>query len=174
MLYLCRSLVIKSAFRISYIKRPEIYALIRHVNIQSSPYRPPPKESHDEKNMRIGRPQSPHLSIYASELTSVLSASHRITGTAVAGYFILFSFASLVLPQPVPCYIEALETIAIPSGPLAIAKFIIAFPFCYHFCNGIRHLLWDLGLFLTIKAVYATGYTMLLCAFSGATVLALL
>lgn len=70
----------KSALHISYVKGPEAFALIRHVNIKASVYRPPPIENHDEKNMRIGRPQSPHLSIYAIQLTSVLSALQRITG----------------------------------------------------------------------------------------------
>ncbi len=30
--------------------------------------------------------------------------------------------------------------------------------------NGIRHLLWDLGLFLELSKVYTSGIIMLLCA----------
>lgn len=43
---------------------------------------------------------------------------------------------------------------------LFLVKFGLAFPFAYHFNNGVRHLLWDTGKFLTIKEVYTTGYVM--------------
>lgn len=39
-----------------------------------------PGESHDDKNARIGRPLSPHLSIYRPQLCSMTSIFHRITG----------------------------------------------------------------------------------------------
>jgi succinate dehydrogenase cytochrome b556 subunit len=35
---------------------------------------------------------------------------------------------------------------------------------CYHMSNGIRHLLWDLGLFLELSKVYTSGIIMLFCA----------
>lgn len=46
-----------------------------------------------EKNARLGRPTSPHLTIYAPQMTSVLSISHRITG--VAWHFGMGVLASL-------------------------------------------------------------------------------
>jgi succinate dehydrogenase (ubiquinone) cytochrome b560 subunit len=42
-------------------------------------------EDFDAKNARLGRPQSPHLSIYRPQLTSVLSVTHRATGMALGG-----------------------------------------------------------------------------------------
>lgn len=48
-----------------------------------------PKETYDEKNMRLGREMSPHLTIYKFQLTSVLSISHRFTGKYVY-YFLVF------------------------------------------------------------------------------------
>lgn len=42
---------------------------------------PAPKcEGYDEKNMKIGRPMSLHLTIYKPQLTAMLSISHRGTG----------------------------------------------------------------------------------------------
>lgn len=38
------------------------------------------KLSYDEKNALLKREQSPHLSIYKPQLTSMLSITHRITG----------------------------------------------------------------------------------------------
>lgn len=42
-------------------------------------------ETHDEKNSRLFRPMSPHLSIYKPQLTTVLSITHRATGVALTG-----------------------------------------------------------------------------------------
>lgn len=53
---------------------------VRPVTIKCTPAAVPPNESHDERNMRLARPQSPHLTIYKPQLTSMLSISHRITG----------------------------------------------------------------------------------------------
>jgi len=42
-------------------------------------------ETFDAKNARLGRPQSPHLTIYKMQLTAVMSVSHRATGMALGG-----------------------------------------------------------------------------------------
>lgn len=42
-------------------------------------------ETHDEKNGRLQRPMSPHLTIYKPQLTSMLSITHRGTGVALSG-----------------------------------------------------------------------------------------
>jgi succinate dehydrogenase/fumarate reductase cytochrome b subunit len=42
-------------------------------------------EDFDAKNVRLGRPQSPHLTIYRLQLTSMLSLTHRATGMALGG-----------------------------------------------------------------------------------------
>lgn len=41
---------------------------------------PPKQEQYDDKNARLKRPLSPHLSIYELQLTSTLSLTHRATG----------------------------------------------------------------------------------------------
>lgn len=43
-------------------------------------YVPPPKKTHDEKNMSLNRPMSPHLTIYAPTLPAMTSIVQRITG----------------------------------------------------------------------------------------------
>jgi len=42
-------------------------------------------ETHDEKNGRLSRPMSPHLTIYKPQLTTILSITHRGTGVALSG-----------------------------------------------------------------------------------------
>lgn len=41
------------------------------------------------------------------------------------------------------------------------AKAAAAYPFAFHFANGLRHLVWDFGKELSIKGVYRTGYAVL-------------
>lgn len=46
----------------------------------------PKDEHHDIRNARLKRPMSPHLTIYAPQLTSMLSITHRAAGM----YFTFF------------------------------------------------------------------------------------
>ncbi|KAH1022614.1 hypothetical protein HUJ04_011992 [Dendroctonus ponderosae] len=142
----------------------------RTVTIKCAPAVAPRDESHDERNMRLVRPQSPHLTIYKPQLTSMLSISHRATGMVLTGYTVLFSMAAVYLDCPLEHYIEQLRCAEIGFGSIYALKFLIAFPLTYHFWNGIRHLIWDTGKFLTIREVYATGWAMLAVAFATAAV----
>ncbi|KAL1492000.1 hypothetical protein ABEB36_012510 [Hypothenemus hampei] len=143
----------------------------RTVTLKSTPATAAIQEGHDERNMRLGRPQSPHLTIYRPQLTAMLSISHRATGIMLAGYIVLFSAAAVYLECPLEYYIEQLKCAEIGAGNIFFVKFLLAFPLTYHFWNGIRHLLWDLGKFLTIREVYATGWTMLAIATASAVAL---
>lgn len=53
-------------------------------------------ETHDEKNMRLKRPMSPHLTIYQIQLTATLSITHRATGMILAGYAMFLGFGKLL------------------------------------------------------------------------------
>ncbi|KAF5273417.1 hypothetical protein FQA39_LY07434 [Lamprigera yunnana] len=136
----------------------------RHVTLKSVP-QPKVDENYDLHNMQLHRPQSPHLSIYAVELHSTVSITHRFTGVAVTVYSVALGTSALVLPNKLPYYLEALQAAHISPTLLLAAKFVLAFPFTYHFFNGIRHLIWDTGRFLTMPGVYTTAYVMLACTF---------
>ncbi len=102
------------------------------------------------------RPLSPHLQIYRPQITSGMSIFHRITGVALAFGLPVFVAWLLVLangPNLYPSFIELFQTIV---GQILL--FGWSFSFFYHFCCGIRHLLWDAGYGLDIKSVYRTGY----------------
>ncbi|CAB3360663.1 Hypothetical predicted protein [Cloeon dipterum] len=132
---------------------------IRNVVLRSQPAAVKTAEDFFEKNERLKRPMSPHLTIYKPQITSMLSISHRITGIAVTGYVYAFSIGMMCLPASFPHYCAALATAS--PALLFSAKFLLAFPFAYHTCNGVRHLMWDLAKGLEISQVYKTGYTML-------------
>uniref|UniRef100_A0A2A4IX83 Uncharacterized protein n=1 Tax=Heliothis virescens TaxID=7102 RepID=A0A2A4IX83_HELVI len=124
-------------------------------------YEEPKLEHHDDRNARLKRPMSPHLSIYAPQLTSVLSVSHRATGMILSGYFSVLGIGALVLPHDISHYIAIIESLNLSPATLFLGKFLLAAPVGYHLANGVRHLFWDMAKGLTIKEVYSSGYTML-------------
>lgn len=54
-------------------------------------------ETHDEKNTRLKRPMSPHLTIYQVQLTSVLSITHRITGAVLSSYVMALGMGKIMI-----------------------------------------------------------------------------
>ncbi|XP_034946502.1 LOW QUALITY PROTEIN: succinate dehydrogenase cytochrome b560 subunit, mitochondrial-like [Chelonus insularis] len=118
-------------------------------------------ETHAEKNERLKRPMSPHLTIYKPQLTSVLSITHRGTGMALAFYAIGAGLTELFVPGGVNLFIDSFHALCLPVPIVFLTKFAIAWPAMYHFFNGIRHLAWDIGIFLSMNHVYKTGWTML-------------
>lgn len=145
-----------------------LFLPLRPVTLKVKQYEPEEEMTIHEKAVKLRRPQSPHLTIYAPQLTSMMSITHRLTGAALSTYAIAFSVAALALdPGTIPQFIEKLADADIMEPLLIAGKTIIAFPMVYHFLNGIRHLMWDVGLFLTIKQVYLTGYTVMFLALGG-------
>lgn len=70
-----------------------------------------------------------------------------------------FGLTALLLPHgALPTLIDFIHN---HGALLFLAKLGLSVPFAFHFSNGIRHLLWDLGKFLTLKEVYMTGYGVL-------------
>jgi succinate dehydrogenase / fumarate reductase cytochrome b subunit len=90
-----------------------------------------------------GRPLSPHLGVYKFMYTMTLSILHRMTGIAATFGFLVFVWWLLALASGPESYAAALAVLAHPLAKLLLAGF--AFAFVYHFCNGIRHLVWDTG-----------------------------
>ena len=108
------------------------------------------------------RPISPHLQVYKPQITSVLSIFHRITGVALTfGLILLVAWIfTLSLGEE---YFEYFS-LFIKSWFGLLILFGFTFALNYHFCNGIRHLTWDLGYGFEIKNVYITGYITIFCA----------
>ena len=75
--------------------------------------------------------------------TMVLSISHRLTGIALSAGSLLLVYWLFALSQGPVAYERAQAILG--SG---FAKLIwggLLFSFCYHLCNGVRHLVWDCG-----------------------------
>lgn len=79
----------------------------------------------------------------------------------MTGYAVILGVGALVLPHDFSYYLTMIEGLHLSAPSLIVAKYILAYPAAFHSVNGIRHLCWDMGKFLSIKEVYSTGYAML-------------
>ena len=91
----------------------------------------------------MNRPLSPHLGVYKLMYTMSLSILHRITGVAATFGFLGFVWWLMALASGPESYARAMHLLSTPLARLLLVGF--TFSFVYHFCNGIRHLVWDTG-----------------------------
>ncbi|XP_072284588.1 succinate dehydrogenase cytochrome b560 subunit, mitochondrial [Pyxicephalus adspersus] len=125
-----------------------------------------------EKNTRLNRPLSPHITIYGWSLPMMMSISHRGTGIAMSAGVSLFSLAALFLPGDYASYLELIKSLSLGPRIIYSAKFALAYPFFFHTWNGVRHLAWDFGKGLRIPEVYQSGYIVLISSLISAGIVA--
>ncbi|KAJ7592408.1 hypothetical protein C8J56DRAFT_780393 [Mycena floridula] len=135
---------------------------------------PASESSHILDKQRLLRPNSPHLTIYQPQVTSVLSIGNRAAGVALSVVLYGFSLGYLFMPGTLDSASIIAVAAALPVAVKYAAKTILAAPFAFHSFNGIRHLSWDLGKFLSIRAVYAGGYAVLGATAVGTAALVLM
>lgn len=104
------------------------------------------------------RPLSPHLQVYKIQITSLLSILHRGTGIVLFGGSFLWAFWFMALASGPETYAQVQAFILSPFGLLILMGW--SFSFFYHFCNGIRHLIWDLGIGYDMSTVRFSGWTV--------------
>lgn len=109
----------------------------------------------NSEGARVRRPLSPHLQIYRPQITSTLSIMHRITGVGLAVGTLLLVWWLAAAASSDAAFALATGVMSSPIGWLLIAGWTLAL--WYHFCNGIRHLLWDSGRGFELKDVHASG-----------------
>jgi succinate dehydrogenase / fumarate reductase, cytochrome b subunit len=102
------------------------------------------------------RPLSPHLQVYRWQLTSVLSILHRAAGIALSVGALLLVWW-LVAAASGPATYRAVESfLGSWLGFLLLLGWTAAL--FYHLANGIRHLVWDTGNALDLRATYLGGW----------------
>jgi len=89
------------------------------------------------------RPLSPHMSVYRWPITMTLSILHRLTGAGLSlGFVVLALWLSSASSGKEP-YTETIDLLSSTVGRLVLIALL--FSFFFHFCNGVRHLVWDTG-----------------------------
>ena len=109
---------------------------------------------------RGNRPLSPHLTIYRPQMTSISSIFVRITGNALLAATLLLiawlmaASTSAVAFDWVQCVITSW------FGDLVFLLSLWAL--WYHMLGGLRHLIWDTGRGLELKAAERMGWMMII------------
>ena len=105
---------------------------------------------------RSDRPISPHLDVYAWQISNTLSILHRMTGVALSiGALALTGWLVSIIAGPA-AYASTNEFFAGPIGALML----FGWTFCifYHLASGVRHLFWDVGLGFDKVRARQTGW----------------
>ncbi|KAI2613453.1 hypothetical protein GGR54DRAFT_632637 [Hypoxylon sp. NC1633] len=116
-------------------------------------------------SQRRSRPVAPHLTAYDySQTWFGASIWTRITGQAMSVSLYGFSLAYLASPLT-GWHIEsatlAAAAAALPPFVAVVLKSLVAWPFFFHFANGIRHLIWDTTIGFKKAVVNQTSYVVL-------------
>jgi succinate dehydrogenase / fumarate reductase cytochrome b subunit len=96
------------------------------------------------------RPMSPHLQVYKLPLTARLSILHRATGVVLFVGLLLMIVGMAIAAQGAESWGGLQSFLSSYMGKLLL--FCVIFSLYYHLCNGLRHLFWDIGKGLTLKA----------------------
>ena len=120
------------------------------------------------------RPLSPHLTVYRPMHTMVLSVLHRATGLVLSLALALLAVWLFALAAGPAAYARLAARLGSPPGLLLLAGLVAAF--WYHFCAGVRHLIFDTGRCLEKTAARRSSVVVLVTALAltAASVLAML
>lgn len=101
------------------------------------------------------RPLSPHLQVYKLPLTAMVSIGNRIAGVinSVAIVILIWVIASAA-GNPTD---SSLALWLLNSWLGLLALFVFTFSLYYHMCNGIRHLVWDVGVGFEVETATKTA-----------------
>lgn len=105
------------------------------------------------------RPMSPHLQIYKLPITAKLSVLHRGTGVVLTLGLILLVLIIAAIASGESAWASIRWLVSSWFGYLVLIGFTASL--YYHFCNGIRHLFWDIGKGLDLKTAEKSAVVVL-------------
>lgn len=111
---------------------------------------------------KAGRPLSPHLTIYRWPISMTLSILHRLTGVALSGGLVILTIWLLTLSYGATAYEPVAALLGTLFGKLLLVAF--SYAFFFHFCNGIRHLFWDVGKGFEMRQVVASAWSVVIAS----------
>lgn len=103
----------------------------------------------------VRRPLSPHLQIYKPQITSALSIFHRVTGCALSAGTLLLVWWLVAAATSDAAFATVSAVVHTWLGHLVLFGWTASL--WYHFCAGIRHLMWDSGYGFELDQVHASG-----------------
>jgi succinate dehydrogenase / fumarate reductase, cytochrome b subunit len=102
------------------------------------------------------RPVSPHLQVWRWHVTMTTSILHRATGMALYFGALILAGWAIALATSEGAYNDYMGLLGSPLGRFVM--FGLTFSLTYHFANGIRHLIWDMGAGMDVKTANVSGW----------------
>ena len=106
------------------------------------------------------RPMSPHIQIYKMPITAKLSILHRGTGVVLFVGLLLMVWVLTAAASGVDSWQTIHHFLSSGFGKFVLLGF--SFSLYYHLCNGIRHLIWDMGKELSLNDVHFSARIVLI------------
>lgn len=113
-------------------------------------------------NTSSRHPTSPHLQIYRLPLTALLSIVHRASGVVLTVGALLLIWVLAALAGGPDAYAPVQAILQSWFGQLVL--FALTFALYFHFCNGIRHLFWDVGMGFELETSDKTARLVIIVA----------
>lgn len=102
------------------------------------------------------RPISPHLQIYRWQISMLTSIAHRASGIVLSVGSVFLAIWLIAAANGPDVYASVNGIAASWFGQLIM--FLWSFALFYHLCNGVRHLVWDVGIGLDLETARLTGF----------------
>ena len=102
------------------------------------------------------RPLSPHLQIWRWNVTMALSILHRVTGVGLGLGSLLLAWWLIAAASGPEAFATVQGFIGSIIGRLVLFGFTVSLFF--HLCNGVRHLVWDVGYGFDIKTAERSAW----------------
>ena len=100
-------------------------------------------EAKSGRDVRVERPLSPHLTIYAPLINMVMSILHRLTGAALYFGSLLLAWW-LIAAAAGPDYFAYVSS-QFATWPGQLVLFGYTWALLHHMVGGVRHFIWDTG-----------------------------
>jgi len=127
-----------------------------------------------QKSQALNRPISPHLTIYKGGASYFVSGSFRVASVAMSSGVYAGALLYAVRSADAASYIELIKSLELHPLIITAGKFTLALPFVNHLVMGIRHLVSDMGWYLTSHGTQQTAIITLICSVVGAGALTVL
>jgi succinate dehydrogenase / fumarate reductase cytochrome b subunit len=109
------------------------------------------------------RPLSPHISIYRWQIQMVTSIVHRATGIALAVGLLTVAWALIALASGPAAFGEVIAFCKSWIGMILLLGW--TWSLAFHFLNGIRHLVQDLGIGYAPATFVRAGWIAMIGSF---------
>jgi succinate dehydrogenase / fumarate reductase cytochrome b subunit len=118
--------------------------------------------AHTSEGELVRRPLSPHLQVYAPQLTSLLSIMNRVTGlaTAIGTVLLVWWLAAAASGPAAFAHVQGF----IGSWLGLFMLFGWTASLFYHFFGGLRHLAWDAGYGFELPQTHRSGWAAVIAS----------